>query len=584
MGLLPLRSRQSLVVVLDSPLMTLSNSTLIRLIALASVAMGTQGQTTIATVSLSTTPYELAINPKTNMIYVATSVATGGMVVIDGTTNAITPLKTGPAAAIAVNTLTNKVYVASNNLTVIDGATNAISMYGTSSGSMCIAVNEITNRIYVGNYYDASVSVVEGASNVFRMVNVAPRPIGLAVDTVRNRVYVLSETLDNVGTVTVIDGATNSVLASLPVGHNPAKMVLSPAENKVYVANALSGEITVIEGVSYSLTTINVADSYALDVAVNPTTNKVYVAGYSLHGFGELTIIQGATDSAVTLNMGDFAPTALAVNAVTNKLYIRDPLSVGILDGATNSFATLDVGGTAGLGVNPTTNRIYIADELGNRITVIDGGPRKDIVNGASFESGLAAPNTILSLFGPDLACLGNLEVRSGNYPIPILAATATQINFVFFSYDNFRSASIKVACNGTVTKTIVMPRAAVAPGIFTIGQAGFGQGSILNQDSSVNGPSNPAPRSTYVSAYGTGFGPLNGAADGLRHLDVSVTAAIGGVPALVTYAGEAPGYTSGLQQINIQIPADAPTGPSVPIVVMASGIPTQPGVTIAVR
>jgi uncharacterized protein (TIGR03437 family) len=55
-------------------------------------------------------------------------------------------------------------------------------------------------------------------------------------------------------------------------------------------------------------------------------------------------------------------------------------------------------------------------------------------------------------------------------------------------------------------------------------------------------------------------------------------------VAAEVTYAGEAPGFTPGLQQINILIPEDAPVGPAVPIQLMVNGVSTQSGVTVAIQ
>ena len=45
-----------------------------------------------------------------------------------------------------------------------------------------------------------------------------------------------------------------------------------------------------------------------------------------------------------------------------------------------------------------------------------------------------------------------------------------------------------------------------------------------------------------------------------------------------------APTETSGLQQINVFVPANAPTGPSVPIVLTTDGVSTQGGATVAVQ
>ena len=83
---------------------------------------------------------------------------------------------------------------------------------------------------------------------------------------------------------------------------------------------------------------------------------------------------------------------------------------------------------------------------------------------------------------------------------------------------------------------------------------------------------------------YGTGFGVANPPGqDGLSWLASAVSATIGGLPAEVTYAGLAPGYTAGLQQINIRIPDGCPTGAAVPIRLQIGGHSTQPGTTIAV-
>jgi uncharacterized protein (TIGR03437 family) len=84
---------------------------------------------------------------------------------------------------------------------------------------------------------------------------------------------------------------------------------------------------------------------------------------------------------------------------------------------------------------------------------------------------------------------------------------------------------------------------------------------------------------------YGTGFGvakPLG--QDGLSWLAAAVSATIGGLPAEVTFAGLAPRYTRGLQQINIRIPGDCPTGAAVPIRLQLGGHSTQLGTTIAVE
>jgi uncharacterized protein (TIGR03437 family) len=118
-----------------------------------------------------------------------------------------------------------------------------------------------------------------------------------------------------------------------------------------------------------------------------------------------------------------------------------------------------------------------------------------------------------------------------------------------------------------------------LAPGIFTATQNGKGQAAIINQDNSIETPS---PVGSVIAVYATGFGSLVTGPDGLKHTAVPVTAFVGEVPAAVLYAGEAPGY-AGLQQINVQIPAGAPSGSAVSLRLVIDNISTQPGVTIAI-
>jgi uncharacterized protein (TIGR03437 family) len=130
------------------------------------------------------------------------------------------------------------------------------------------------------------------------------------------------------------------------------------------------------------------------------------------------------------------------------------------------------------------------------------------------------------------------------------------------------------------------------SPALFTATQTGAGQADVLNQLGSGgvanNGsvaPAVPAKRGTYLSVFGTGFGSANApGTDGLSWLIQPVTATIGGVPAQVVFAGLAPISTMGLQQINILIPEDCPTGPAVSIRLRGGSYSTQTGTTVAIE
>ncbi|WP_227496337.1 YncE family protein [Bacillus cereus] len=73
-----------------------------------------------------------------------------------------------------------------------------------------------TNRIYVTNVNDDNVSVISGATNaVISTIPVGSTRQGVGVNPFTNRIYISNANNDN---ASVIDGLTNSVIKTLSVG------------------------------------------------------------------------------------------------------------------------------------------------------------------------------------------------------------------------------------------------------------------------------------------------------------------------------------------------------------------------------
>jgi YVTN family beta-propeller protein len=49
-------------------------------------------------------------------------------------------------------------------------------------------------------------------------------------------------------TVSVIDGRTNTIAATVPTDKGPWAVAVNPVSNTIYVANRLSDQVTVIDG------------------------------------------------------------------------------------------------------------------------------------------------------------------------------------------------------------------------------------------------------------------------------------------------------------------------------------------------
>ncbi|HEX5229418.1 MAG TPA: Ig-like domain repeat protein [Bryobacteraceae bacterium] len=205
--------------------------------------------------------------------------------------------------------------------------------------------------------------------------------------------------------------------------------------------------------------------------------------------------------------------------------------------------------------------------------------------NSASFLTGPGAANTIMAVYG-DFSCSAKPVVLVNNVAVEIIGATASQVTFTLPPGVNGEtSIDVAVDCNGREAASALLPLSAVSPGIFTLAMNGSGQAAAVNQNGVVNGGAHPAARNSYLSLYGTGFGSyLAPSADGLVRLSGTVEALVGGKPAAVQFAGHAPGSTLGLQQMNIFIPSDAPTGAAVPVELRVNGTSTQAGVTVAIE
>ena len=75
-----------------------------------------------------------------------------------------------------------------------------------------------------------------------------------------------------------IDGTTNTVVATVPVGPYPSGVAVNPTTNLIYAANQGSGDVSVIDGTTNTVVATVSLGILCYDVAVNPVTNRIYTA------------------------------------------------------------------------------------------------------------------------------------------------------------------------------------------------------------------------------------------------------------------------------------------------------------------
>src|SRR5579871_401516 len=154
--------------------------------------------------------------------------------------------------------------------------------------------------------------------------------------------------------------------------------------------------------------------------------------------------------------------------------------------------------------------------------------PGSNVVNNSALPEGcksgaIAFPNvtaTQATSF-PLPTTLGDVQVLFNGQPTPLYGVTNFQINFVVPMGKNAGdvptsgTADIQVvrASTGQVLAAGSAPMSAQSPGIIQLNFTGQQrQAAVINADCTLNSSTNPAPRGTVVSVYGTGQGFIPGA------------------------------------------------------------------------
>ncbi len=231
------------------------------------------------------------------------------------------------------------------------------------------------------------------------------------------------------------------------------------------------------------------------------------------------------------------------------------------------------------------------------------------VAHAASYSQDAVAPGEMVAIFGSSLGPLvpaGLLLDNSGSVATtlagtqvlfdgiasPMVFAGDGQVNAIVPFGVAANTTQVQVQYQGLASAPFPMSVAPAVIGIFSADASGVGQAVMLNQDGSLNSPTNPAAPGSVVTLWATGAGQLSpagvdgavvAAGDQQRPV-LTVTAQIGGQVADVVYAGGSPGLVEGVIQVNLRIPAASPTGDAVPLALIVGNSTSQPNITLAIQ
>jgi YVTN family beta-propeller protein len=324
------------------------------------------GQNIVASVPVGIFPTGVAVNRLTNRVYVANLVGhhfpvfpieiPNTVTVIDGETNTVVDeIVTGLdfQIGLAVDEVRNLIYVTTldNGVDVLDGKTDkVIGNIPVSGEPAYVGINTLKKSVYVSNQFSSSLTIIDEDENDITATvplgggsNVS-EPEGVAVDPFTNRIYVTN--FKPAGVVWMIDGRTNTVGATIPVGSSPFGLAVNPLTRRVYVANSCAAEpvFTLCQSVS-------VIDEHSNKVKAN-----IPVAGNPFH---------------------------VAVDEVRDRIYSCDLLqsppvsfNLSMINGKKNKVErTVALPGAycGGLAVDTFRNHVYLTDENTDSLTVLKG-------------------------------------------------------------------------------------------------------------------------------------------------------------------------------------------------------------------
>jgi uncharacterized protein (TIGR03437 family) len=234
------------------------------------------------------------------------------------------------------------------------------------------------------------------------------------------------------------------------------------------------------------------------------------------------------------------------------------------------------------------------------------------IVNASNYTAGPFAPNSVLAVFGTNLAytteslssdtiaggklptALASAAVLVDNSPAPLLYVSPTQINFLIPSDQIPGNVTVQVVRQSVQGPSIAITLVDAAPAIFP--SFTDGSGYILAEDWNANNAivtaAAPAHAGDMVILYATGLGHT---APNPEPGEIPQTAApiaatdlvvlLNGTaldPSLVKYAGLTPGCP-GLYQVNLLLPQkNVGTDPEIQLVMGSQATPA--GVKLAVQ
>jgi uncharacterized protein (TIGR03437 family) len=567
------------------------------------------GTVTIASAGASNTPLSIPVT----------------LTVSDGSTPTISlsasslNFTSAAGAAAPANQTVNVTSTAPSPVSV--GVSGGTWLSATLSGSTTPAVVTVSanpSNLTAGTYSGTVIVTSMGASNTpqpiaVQLVVSAPatitatpaslsfayvlggsNPASQSVNVTSSQPAKISTSVAGASWLTVTS-STSSTPATLTATVNPAGLPAGTFQAAISITSAGASNSPQVLSV-----TLVVSDKPAL--APSPSSLTFTAPSGGSNAAAQSINLSGSAALAFTVTTSPSWLSVSSSSSTTPATLVATVNTTGMSQGSYQGAITISSGAAA-------NSPITIPVTLNLAVPLAATDPTiSSIVSAASYDTSGFSPGAIVTIFGnllgPQTGAVfsvnskGSLDTSLAGVTVTVEGVPAIplyvqngQINAILpFTLGTTGQADVEVTYDGLTSAQFNIPLTFSDVQIFTANASGSGPGSILNQDYSVNTATNPAAKGSIVSVYGTGAGTVNPGAtagdvagDVLSLVSLPYAATVNGADATIQYAGTAPSLVFGVNQFNVQLPADAPSG-AVKIVLKVGDSASQPDVTVFVQ
>jgi YVTN family beta-propeller protein len=226
-----------------------------------------------------------------------------------------------------------------------------------------IVFSPATKKVYAVDSSRGEIRIYTEPGSEMHRVRVGAAPVSIAVNSANGRVYVANA---GDGTVSVLDGKSDSVMATIPIGSHPYSIAADSATGKVYVTHTFGDQLSILDGATNTAADLKTGSSDL--IAINSRAATIYLLGYG----GAVMALDGESHKMTSLPVGRHA-WALTLNDLTGTVYVTriEDADLAAVNSPSSDASILSAGAIpCAIAVNSKSNTLYVANYGDNTVTV----------------------------------------------------------------------------------------------------------------------------------------------------------------------------------------------------------------------